>query len=174
VIPAAAALAAGFRYPGPGSAELLAEAVDALPGGLVRRHFEDFADAVTSIGLDRWEELHTATLDLGPRFAPYVGHAIWADNYQRGAFMAELAAAQAAAGVDPAGELPDHVEPVLRYLAVVDHPLDELTEILPKALRSMEESLGRAEPDNPYRSLLDACIALAADLRPLTIGGGSS
>lgn len=173
MIPAADALAVAFRYPEPGAAERLGEAVERVPAGPIRRHLQDFVDAVTALPLSRWEELHTATLDLGPRFAPYVGHAIWADNYQRGAFMAELAAAQQAAGVDPGGELPDHVEPVLRYLAVAESPLDELTEILPRSLRLMEQSLTRSEPDNPYRSLLEACIALTADLRPLTIGGGS-
>jgi nitrate reductase delta subunit len=165
-IPAAEAVATGFRYPGPGSADLLVAAVDRVPPGPVRRCLQEFVDAVTALELGRWEELHTATLDLGPRFAPYVGHAIWADNYQRGAFMAELASAQQAAGLDLGGELPDHIEPVLRYLAVAEQPLPELIEILPRALRQMEQSLARSEPDSPYRSLLEASVALVADLRP--------
>lgn len=172
-LPAAEALAIGFRYPDPDAANRLAAAVERLPAGPVRRYFETFADRVTSLGLSRWEELHTATLDLGPRFAPYVGHAIWADNYKRGEFMAELVTAQQATGVELFGELPDHIEPVLRYLASTEHPLDELVEILPRALRRMDESLEQSEPDNPYRFLLQACIALAADLHPLTIGRGT-
>ncbi len=168
-IPGAEAVAIGFRYPDADAAGRLLAAVEGVPAGPVRRHFEDFVDRVTDLDPSRWEELHTATLDLGPRFAPYVGHAIWADNYQRGVFMAELAAAQQAVGVDAGGELPDHIEPVLRYLAVAEEPLSELVEILPAALRSMEQSLARSEPENPYRSLLLACIALTDD-RPRLAG----
>ncbi len=164
MIPAAADLAVAFRYPEPGAAERLTAAVERIPAGSVRRHLQRFADAVTGLPLSRWEELHTDTLDLGPLVTPYVGHVIWADNYQRGAFMAELAAAQAAAGVDPAGELPDHLEPVLRYLAVTETALEELIEVLPRALQLMEQSLRRADADNPYRFVLAACIDLVGDL----------
>ncbi|MFV0525380.1 MAG: nitrate reductase molybdenum cofactor assembly chaperone [Acidimicrobiales bacterium] len=171
MIPAAAELAVGFRYPDDEAARRLRKAVGRVPDGPVRQAFRSFVDAVTALDLAAWEELHTTTLDLNPRFAPYVGHAIWADNYQRGAFMAELAEAQARLGVDPAGELPDHVEPILRYLAMADPPLTSLAEVLPRALGQMRRALVTVEPDSPYRHLLDAGLALVADLRPVTIGG---
>lgn len=173
MIPIAADLAAAFRYPEPGAAERLGAAVERIPPGLVRRQLQRFVDAVTEMPLSRWEELHTVTLDLNPLFAPYVGHMIWADNYQRGAFMAELTAAQREVGVDAGGELPDHLDPVLRYLAVAESPIEDLTEVLPKALRLMAQALDRAGSNNPYRFVLEACIYLVADLRPLTIGGAS-
>ncbi|MFV0257800.1 MAG: nitrate reductase molybdenum cofactor assembly chaperone [Acidimicrobiales bacterium] len=171
MIPAAAVLAIGFRYPGPGSAERLGAGVAGIPDGPVRRAFEAFVDDVSALPLSAWEELHTTTLDLNPRFAPYIGHAIWADNYQRGAFMAELAAAQADLGVDGGGELPDHVEPVLRYLAVADRPVASLVPVIGQALAQMRRALVTADPTNPYRHLLDAVVALVADLRPVSIGG---
>lgn len=152
-----AALADALRYPAPdrlgglqhGAAEL-AETADV--GG----SFAAFLDEVSRLTLGEWEELHTRTLDLSPPVALYVGHAIWGESYKRGEFMASLKRAEDAESVDPDGELPDHLLPVLLYLDVAAEPLPELLEVIGPALQRMRRDLDKAEPGNPYVGLLDA------------------
>jgi nitrate reductase delta subunit len=162
-------VALGYRYPTPTSAADLARAVEADSNAEVKRHMRRFLDRVGALPLGEWEELHTATLDLDPKFVPYVGHVAWGENYRRGAFMAELNAAMGETGVDPYGELPDHIEPILRYLATADEPMADLVEVLPGALAEMHSTLKMAAPDNPYCHLLAATVACAGN-RPVTIG----
>jgi nitrate reductase delta subunit len=84
--------------------------------------------------------------------------------------MADLKRSMSDAAVDLGGELPDHIEPILRYLAVATEPLPDLLEVFVKAVSSMRETLERADRDNPYCELVAATVAFAADLRPLSIG----
>lgn len=163
-------VAMGYRYPRPGSAERLAAALATQKRGEVARHMRHLVDAVTSLSLGEWEELHTATLDLSAPFVPYVGHVEWGENYRRGAFMAELQAAMKAERIDLDGELPDHIASILRYLSVATTPLGDLIDILPGAVAEMERTLRSAAPDNPYCHLLAATAACTAE-RPVTIGG---
>ncbi len=166
-------IALGYRYPTLTSADDLAAAVDADAHGAIGRSMARFVEAVTALSLDEWEELHTATLDLAPKFVPYVGHVVWGDNYRRGEFMAALNGAMSAVGVDVFGELPDHLEPILRYLSETDEPLEDLVDVLPGAVDAMADMLEKSDADSPYCHLLEATAAYTADLRPLTIGGRS-
>lgn len=149
-------VAAGFRYPGPGWLEVLEESVARIGGSATRQEMVRFLDAIRGMSLAEWEELHTITLDLSPLFVPYVGHAVWGESYRRGAFMADLARAHAETGTDLGGELPDHVEPVLRYLDGAAAPLGDLVEVLPTAVMKMEKELRKADRHNPYMHLLAA------------------
>ncbi|MDF1594888.1 MAG: nitrate reductase [Acidimicrobiia bacterium] len=163
-----APLAEGFEYPRPGRLEELRAAMAKLDSAGVRRHFSHFIESVGDLSLAEWEELHTRTLDLGPLFVPYVGWVIWGDNYHRGEFMAELKVAQEEAGVDAGGELPDHLAPVLRLLAVAGPVPATLLEVLPTAVAKMRGELKEAERDNPYRHLLKAISEVDV---PSTVGG---
>ena len=159
-----ATVALGFRYPADGSLDRLGEAVAALPAGRVRDEMERFLSEISRLDQGAWEELHTRTLDLSPVFVPYVGHLIWGESYRRGAFMAELRRHQREVGIDPEGELPDHIAPILAYLDRVSDPIEDLTESLPKAVAAMLEDLRGSEPASPYRHLLVATAA-AVDAR---------
>lgn len=163
-------VAMGYRYPHPTAAADLDIAIRSSLSGSVETHMRRFHDAVAQLSLGEWEELHTATLDLTPQFIPYVGDVAWGENYRRGAFMAELKVAMEHCGVDLGGELPDHIEPVLRYVAVAEEPLEDLVEVLPSATAAMQRVLHAASPENPYRHLVAATVDTATDLRPLTIG----
>ncbi len=163
-------IAEGYRYPTDGSLASLAAAVDSWPNGVIKRRMIAFISELEDFPLGALEELHTATLDLSPKFVPYVGHVVWGENYRRGEFMADLNRAMRDADVELDGELPDHIAPILRYLAVADEPLADLVEVLPGALSTMAQTLAKAGSDNPYRHLLAATVDYAADLRPVTIG----
>ena len=163
-------VALGFKYPTPTAAADLSRAIEADTHSDVQRHMRRFVAEVGSLPLGEWEEIHTSTLDLDPKFVPYVGHVAWGENYRRGAFMADMVAAMAEADVDLQGELPDHIEPILRYLAATDEPFADLVEVLPGVIAEMNSVLKTALPDSPYRHLLAATLACAGN-RPVTIGG---
>lgn len=159
-------LAEAFTYPHPA---LLAELQAGL-AGLGRRHpaqpgLAAFCTRIARLSLEEWEELATRTLDLSPAAAPYVGFQIWGDSYPRGEFMSRLNRAMYELDIDPAGELPDHVTPVLRYLDAAAAPLPELVEHLPVAVTRMLAILREKDQDNPYVSLFEAVLAAAEGLR---------
>lgn len=159
------AIAMALRYPGPGKLGELEAAWEGLPGGPVRRHLLRFLREIENLSVAAWEELHTRTLDLAPIFAPYVGYVVWGDNYQRGEFMAGLKVVEDEAGIDRHGELPDHLEPVLRYLATTDQPLPGLVEVFARAVSQMKKTLIEAEADNPYLHVLAAASGAAERLQ---------
>jgi len=163
-------VASGYRYPSPGSLHALVSSVAALPRSVAQRALADFIDEVAQLELGEWEELHTRTLDLSPAFVPYVGHVVWGENYRRGEFMADLKGEMRRHDVDLAGELPDHIEPVLRYVAQAPEPLSDLVDVLVGAVTEMASTLASADKKNPYRHLLAATLAVVEDLKPVVIG----
>ncbi len=160
-----AALAEAFSYPTPGRLATLQRGLAAMPDGDGKRAYAAFIRSVAGLSLGQWEELHTRTLDLNPPAAPYVGYQVWGENYARGTFLSSMNRALIEAGIDTGGELPDHLGPVLRYLGAVQEPLPELLEALDPALDRMVAALRKAEPDNPYVSLLEAVRAECSNLK---------
>ncbi|MDH3294434.1 MAG: nitrate reductase [Acidimicrobiia bacterium] len=164
-------VARGFCYPAPGRLEELRQAVDKDLSGATQRRMRRFVSAVEGLSLAQWEELHTRTLDLSPVLVPYVGHLTWGENYRRGEFMADLKRDMELHNVDLGGELPDHIEPVLRYLAVAPEPFPDLVNILADAVGQMRAAVKKAEPKNPYRHLLAAVESIVDRETPVAIGG---
>ena len=156
-------LAEAFQYPAPGRLEALLEGLKEIASAPVRKELELFLQQVGSLSLGEWEELYTRTLDMNPPAAPYIGFQIWGESYQRGIFLSQMNRALWEIAVDAAGELPDHLIPVLRYLAASPAPLPELTEILQPALKRMHAALHTADPHNPYTSLLEAVSLACAE-----------
>ena len=165
-----AAIALAFRYPAPGNLDEVRTAWRTLHKGGVRRNLLKFLADTEKLDLAGWEELHTRTLDLAPVFAPYVGYCVWGDSYQRGEFMAEMKVAQDGAGIDRRGELPDHLEPLCRYLAAAENPSPRLIELLPGVISHMQKTLREAEKTNPYRHVLAALEEAAGELKS-PVGG---
>lgn len=159
----ATVVALGYRYPTPTSHAALVDATTNLEGKVGRR-MQRFVDAVGQLDLGEWEELHTRTLDLSPLFIPYVGYVLWGENYRRGEFMADLKRDMERLGVDLLGELPDHLDPILRYLEVATDPLPDLMDDLPSAIATMRKTLKKADSDNPYRHLLGATASFVDEI----------
>jgi len=170
---AAEVVALGYRYPDPLRLDTLRDAVEQDVSGVVQRRMRRFVGAIDKLTLTEWEELHTRTIDLSPLFAPYVGHVIWGENYRRGEFMADLKRQMELHGVELGGELPDHIEPVLRYLAVAPNPLTDLVQVLGDAVNQMRLAVRAAEPQNPYRHLIGATESVINSETPVSIGGQS-
>ncbi len=166
----ASVVASGYLYPSPDSLSTLEGVVESLPRSLAQKALADFIDEVGRLELGEWEELHTRTLDLSPAFVPYVGHVTWGENYRRGEFMADLKGDMRRNGIELNGELPDHIEPILRYVAAAPEPLSDLLDVLVGAVTQMQSTLASADKKNPYRHLLAATLAVVEDLKPVVIG----
>ncbi|WP_347708830.1 nitrate reductase [Meiothermus sp. CFH 77666] len=151
-------LALAYQYPTAGSTKALWERVNALPKARAKDLLERFLRVISELRLSEREELYTRTLELTPLTAPYIGYAVYGEDYRRGRLMAELNAAYLELGIDTAGEIPDHLIPVLRYLAVADPPLPELLQLLGPALHQIVHTLKTLEPKNPYLMLLEATL----------------
>ena len=70
--------------------------------------------------------------------------------------MADMSGAMRATGVDLHGELPDHLDPILRYIEAAAEPHPDVLEVLPQALMRMDKELKKADKRNPYRHVLNA------------------
>ena len=120
-----------------------------------------FAATVSAHDATWLEELYTATFDLAPACAPYVGHQLFGDTPIRGPFLAKLAEIFAADGFQPREELGDHLAEVLRFLAM-SRPGPARDELLQEGL---VPALGRMiaaleEARSPYRDALAALLEL--------------
>lgn len=153
-------LAKAFTYPSPGLLEELEAGLAGagrVPG---RDGLSAFVKQIARLSLSEWEELCTRTLDLSPAAAPYVGFQVWGESYQRGEFMSKLNRLMYELDIDPEGELPDHIAPVLRYLGAADQPLPDLLENFEAALDRMIGTLREKDRRNPYILLFEAALAL--------------
>jgi nitrate reductase molybdenum cofactor assembly chaperone NarJ/NarW len=156
----AAALAEFYRYPSPGFLGVLKERLLQISDERARKACMEFLNEVQKMTLGEWEELYTRTLDINPPSAPYIGFQIWREGYQRGTFLSQMNRALYMEGISSEGELPDHLLPVLRYLDSSQHPLPELMDALPPAIKRMQATLRKADPANPYNFLLEAVAQL--------------
>ena len=138
------------------------------------RRFGAFAEVAP---LGELQEAYTLAFDLDslsesePTCYPYVGHHLFDENHKRSAFILGLLERYRAHSFDgDAGDLPDHLVVVLRFVATCDD--DELVaetvdEALLPALARMLGTVGSAEPVNGrqrYQQVLHA-LALALGAR---------
>ena len=156
-------VALALRYPTPDGLVTLGTGVGALPKGGAAREMRRFLKGINGMRFEELEVLYTSTFDLSPVVAPYVGHLAWGDSYERGGFMAKLQGAMHSVGVHPNGELPDHLDPILRYLAATDEPIDDLKPVLVPAITKMEKTLKKADSKNPYVHVLTAAHIVAEE-----------
>ncbi len=161
-----------LSYPGPAlapAARACAAAVGDAPddAAALVAAFAAFVDATPP---GRLEEIYTAHFELDASAPPYVGHHLFGESYKRSVFLFRLRAACRAAGVDPGGELPDHLTVILRLLAATgDEELRaDLVEaaLLPVLARLTGEqptAAAAAPPDDDTGAAGDAEPAVAPD-----------
>jgi nitrate reductase delta subunit len=161
-----AALAPLFAYPR-GDVRAAARRAVPLAAGCTASSaaLERFAARVEAESPTGLEELYTATFDLRPACAPYLGAQLLPDDSPvRGALLAALAEQYVAHGFEPEGELADHVAVVLEFLArAPPGPVrDDLLQdgLLPALSRMAEAFEDRA---HPYRDLVQSAFRLLSD-----------
>lgn len=159
-----ALLAEGYRYPDDAQERALASPPEGLPAA-AGTDWIRFARTLARLTPGAREELYTRTLDLNPVAAPYVGYQLYGEDYRRGAFMATMSSELGRLGLEPDGELPDHLTCVLRYLATAETPAAEVVDGTARALRSMARQLAGIDGSNPYRHLVQATQAVVAACR---------
>ncbi len=97
-------------------------------------HLDAFVRFAEGVSPERLEEIYSSTFDLDPTCHPYVGYHLLGESYKRSAFLVGLKERYRAHGFSvPAGELPDHLAVLLRFLAVCDDPVLS-SEIVHEAL----------------------------------------
>ena len=158
-----AVVALALQYPTEDAVGVLESSVAALPQGGASREMKRFMNAIGGMPISELEELYTVTFDLSPVVVPYVGHLAYGDSYERGTFMADLRGAMREADIDPGSELPDHLDPILRYLAATDEPIDSLEPVLVPAITKMEKTLKKSNSKNPYLHVLIAARIVAEE-----------
>lgn len=115
-----------------------------------------FAAYAASASLGELQEAYTLAFDLDslsrsqPTCYPYVGHHLFEENHKRSAFILGLLERYREHGfAADAGELPDHLVTVLRFLASCDDEqlvAETIDEALLPALARMIGTVGSAEP----------------------------
>lgn len=150
------------EYPGPDFAPAVAAAIAhfSVEDPEVASRLGELAGALARVGRERLEELYADTFELAAERSLYVGHHLFGEDLRRNVLLTRLKEACARAGVDCAGELPDHLGPVLR-LAAIELPGDDAEELLGDCLLPVARRLARAisnEAAAPYRALFQALV----------------
>lgn len=131
-----------------------------LAGRPAAGHLDAFVSRAERARPHEMEEVYASTFDLDPACPPYVGHHLAGESPKRGIFMARLAQAyrdDGFEGASAAGELPDHLTVVLRYLAAAPEGPSRtavLEDALVPALEKMVAALSAG--DDAYRTVLAA------------------
>lgn len=152
-------LAEALRYPSPGSLDTLRQRLEEVDRETVRADLSAFLAEIERMPLEAWEELYVRSFDLDPDAAPYVGWQVWRDEQRRAELLMEMTRRLSERGVDLDGELPDHLVPVLRYLArspeTPDRETPLLDQALAPALAGIVRSLRSSAERNPYIHVLE-------------------
>lgn len=125
--------------------------------GKAHREFTDFVEIVRPLFRAEREELYIRTFDMNPVATLDLGWHLYAEDYNRGLFLAKLRGLLRKHEVPETHELPDHASHVLRLLARM--PAEEAVDlahacVLP-ALKKCLEGIRRG---NPYRLLLQTVL----------------
>lgn len=134
--------------------------------------FAAFAEATP---LGELQEAYTLAFDLDslsesePTCYPYVGHHLFEENHKRSAFILGLIERYREHGFEgDAGELPDHLVSVLRFIAMCDDEelvAETVDEAVLPALARMLATVGREAPVNGRQQYQQVLNALALTLR---------
>lgn len=116
-----------------------------------------FGTFVERTPVERLQEIYSSVFELDPSCPPYVGYHVFGETYQRSAFLVGLAGRCRDVGLEPQGELADHLTVVLRFLARTPDEV-ERTELITEALLpALARMVGKARKQKgPYGDVLAA------------------
>ena len=127
-----------------------------------------FARFVESSTLAMLQEKYVATFDFNPAVAPYLGHHLFGDNRQKGAYLIRLKQEFGRHGFVPAGnELPDHLPRVLGFLACLAEHGDDgvrrsfISECVLPGVERLSAGFS-ARTDSPWKAVVEAIRILCA------------
>jgi len=146
-----------FAYPWskPTGAVADAEAAAASLPPAVKGHLRAFARSLARMPLDRLQEAYSTLFELDPACPPYVGFHAFGETYQRSAFLVALAGRCRDVGVEPRGELADHLSVVLQFLARSPDAA-EREELINLVLRPALDRMVAKAKKSPYGRALEA------------------
>ena len=122
-----------------------------------------FAAGTGKLSLSALEELYIQTFDFNPKCTLDLGWQLFAEDYNRGLFLAKLRAESRRLGVPETRELPDHLPHVLRLLARMT-PADAGDFAATCGAPAVEKTLAALDEANPYRPLLDCVLTQLREL----------
>lgn len=165
-LPQLALLADLADYPGPDFAARLAAALPPLAQAspVARGLVEEFGGRAAALEPARLEEIYAATFDLQPDCTLNLGHHLFGEDWKRSSLLIELAPAMRRAGLDPGGELPDHLCWLLRLVAGAPAGDADLLDLVPCVLvPGVRELHARLPQDHLYQPLLQALELVLAE-----------
>ena len=150
------AIAPLFAYPDEGYAARAAATAAALGLDDLRA----YAALMGAVPLATRQELFVQTFDLNPASTLEIGWHLFGEQYERGAFLAELRGRLRDAGIVECGELPDHLLHVLPLMARMAP--DAAAVFAETRLAPALEKIAAALPDgSPFHRLIRATRACA-------------
>ena len=155
------ALADALAYPDGRYIERLERCRAAVAGGDAAAHrtLTDFVGIVRPMFLAEREELYIRTFDMNPVATLDLGWHLYAEDYNRGLFLAKLRGLLRKHEVPESGELPDHASNVLRLLARL--PMQEAADLAHACvLPALKKCLEGVRQGNPYRLLIGSVLQL--------------
>lgn len=127
-----------------------------------------FARFVETSALTRLQEEYVATFDFNPAVALYLGHHLFGDNRNKGAYLIRLKQEFGRHGYTPSGnELPDHLPVMLGFLAYLarNEEADVRRSFISEWVRPGVERLNTAfsdRKDSPWKPVVEAAVLLCA------------
>lgn len=111
-------LAGLFEYPGGSFPETARKSSRELKAAYpeTAAQLDPFMEAVDTLSLDELQELFVRTFDVQALTSLDIGYVLFGDDYKRGQLLVNLNRELHDAGIDPGGELADHLPNVLRLV----------------------------------------------------------
>lgn len=122
-----------------------------------------FARGTESLATHALEELYIQTFDFNPKCTLDLGWQLFAEDYNRGLFLAKLRTLSQQLGVPETAELPDHLPHVLRLLARMS-TADAQDFAATCGVPAVEKTLNAIDETNPYRHLVQCALAHLQEL----------
>lgn len=159
-------LAAVVDYPDEHLPAVVAQAALQASAPAVTAPLESFAEVLDQLSIDELREHYVTTFDFAPSCSLEVGVHLYGDTPERGAFLVRLLDGMRRIGIEPKGQLPDHLTCVLALIArdEPDHAADFAVKIAP-AIEQVRRAL--VERHSPYAEVVGAVRAALLEVRPV-------